>query len=435
MPDFDHSEPAVRSAAAIWRAGLDAVRPEKLVTQALVKRILPDAVRGRIAVVGCGKASVSLFRALTSVLGADPLYADKRISGVVTASRGYSPRTATDPTSSVEIVEAGHPLPDEGSVAAVNATKEFLAAFEPTPDDLIVALISGGGSASWGAPISGVSQRETNEFVSRCIGSGADIHEINSVRRVLFEFGAGGLLQYTGRAPVVGLILSDVTGDDMSVVASGPTFPTFDQEFAFDVMRRYDASSRIVSAVGRRCRTLRHAATESVDLRNVRLGDNGVAVTAAVEYAKQLGLSVLPVFELSGEASVRGGEFARAFLDQAQDKPYVLIGGGETTVRVAGDGVGGRNQEFFLGALRQLQETTRQFGLVSAGTDGIDGPTDAAGGIGGRELVARIRAGGLSIDEALLNNDSNSLLRACNGVFSTGPTETNVMDLAVLTSA
>ena len=353
-------------------------------------------------------------------------------------------------TGAIRIVEAGHPVPDAAGLAGAAQIATLLSGL--TPRDLVFVLISGGGSALLPLPVEGISLADYQALTGALLRCGADITEINTIRKHCSRLQGGQLARLAAPAQVVTLILSDVVGTPLDAIASGPTVPdrsTFADALA--ILTRYGILDQIPGSV--RGHLLTGAAGAIPDtpkpgdplferVTNVVIGDNASAGRAAVAEARRLGFSsaLLTTF-IQGEAR----EVGRAVAGLAQGiacgqsdfvAPACLVLGGETTVTIRGQGSGGRNQELALAAAIALDSYPLPDGVeaavVSLGTDGTDGPTDAAGGIAWPDTVARGRALGLDARAALADNDSYPYLGALGDLIVTGPTGTNVNDLVMV---
>ncbi|MCU0501289.1 MAG: glycerate kinase [Anaerolineae bacterium] len=430
-------DPAVAVKTHITRAG-DAVH--------VGQRSFDLNEIDRIIVVGGGKAGTPMAAALHELLG-------PRISaGVVNVKYGHTSvdrwqvrfehrpeteRTSTllsdsadapspPETGAIRIVEAGHPVPDAAGLAGAAEIATILSGL--TPRDLVFVLISGGGSALLPLPVEGVTLADTQALTSVLLRCGADITEINAIRKHCSRLQGGQLARLAAPAQVVTLILSDVVGTPLDAIASGPTVPdrsTFADATA--ILRRYGILDQIPGSVR----------------GHVVIGDNASAGRAAVAEARRLGFSsaLLTTF-LQGEAREVGRAVAGLVQGIACGQsdfapPACLVLGGETTVTIRGQGSGGRNQELALAAAIALDSfplpDNMQAAVVSLGTDGTDGPTDAAGGIAWPDTVARGRALSLDARAALAENDSYPYLGALGDLIVTGPTGTNVNDLVMVT--
>lgn len=379
---------------------------------------------GRVWVVGAGKAVVPMAKAVCERL-------DGRVSGgILIAKDGYGTEGMIGP---IEVRYAAHPVPDERGVAA---TAEMLAQLAKTqPEDLVIALISGGGSALMTSPVSGVSLSELQNLTAALLRSGAEIGEINAVRVRLDEVKGGGLVRAAAPAAVAGLVLSDVIGDPLEWIASGPTvLPAGPFPDAAEILNRYGLEElpEGIQAALRRPPPPSFAPTV-VD--NVLIGNNRMAGEGALTAARQIGIKAewLPD-PLVGEARLAGeryGRLLRELAEHGSDRPRLWLAGGETTVTVTGDGSGGRNQELALTAVPHLAGLEGAV-LVSLATDGGDGPTDAAGAVVTGETQARAAVRGLDPADYLARNDSHTFFAALGDCLMTGPTRTNVNDLLFL---
>lgn len=410
---------SLRNAArACLDAALVAVDPERLVRAQLDLR----AHRGPVVVVAAGKAAAGMMRG----------------AGVGTGI-AIVPHGATAAIDGVDVRTAGHPLPDVASEAATRAVLERLAGV--TADTLVVVLLSGGASALLAAPAPGITLDDKRLVTQRLLASGADIAAMNVVRRHCSRVKGGGLARAAaGAAAMWTLLLSDVVGDDPSVIASGPTVadPTTFAD-ADAVLRRWLAPADVPSAVrahvdagmaGRVAETLKPG-DPLLDRGVVRvLAGNRTAVDAAADAARAQGFAVdVVAAPLTGDAAAAGRDVVARLAAAPRDRPVAVILGGETTVRVVPGGVGGRSQQLALSAALAL---AGQPGVVlAAGTDGVDGPTDAAGACVDGETVARSRRHGVDPAAALAGTDSHPCLDAAGDLLRTGPTGTNVADLVV----
>jgi len=436
-------------AGELQRAALAAVEPAAAVHRHVRRQgdVLVVADRRydlrdyeRIFAVGGGKAAVPMAIAVASILG-DRLTA----SAIVTKYghvRSLQPPTSNFqlptsnfqfPTSNLQIIEAGHPVPDENSIRGAQAVADL--ARQATERDLVICLISGGGSALWTLPVPGLSLADLQALTGALLRSGATINEINTVRKHCSRIKGGHLARLVAPATLVTLILSDVVGDPLDVIASGPTVP--DSTTVADaqaVLERYGIRP-LGGGVFQETPKPGDPAFERV--QHVIVGSNRLAALAAAEQARQLGFHALLLSTyIEGEAR----EVARVAAALAKGvrahgdplpPPACLVWGGETTVTVRGHGTGGRNQELALAAALALDGWPGVL-VMALATDGTDGPTAAAGAIVTGETVARARALGLDPRAALEANDSYSLFDALGGLIRTGPTGTNVNDLLLL---
>jgi glycerate 2-kinase len=432
---------ALRAAArAILDAAIAAGDARQLTRQALDRSGPRLAVAGagfdldrlrRIVVVGAGKASGQMAEAVEAWLG------DRVSEGLVAVKE----RGAAAPRR-IRLVEAGHPLPDERGRAA--AAEILALARDAGPDDLVVCLISGGGSALLPLPVPGVGLGEKQAVTRLLLEAGATINELNAVRKHLSALKGGQLARAAAPAPVVALLLSDVIGDPLDVIASGPTAPdptTFGDALAvldgFGLRARIPEAARRhleAGAAGRVPETPKPGDPVFARVTNQIVGNNALVAEAAVSAAGRLGFPpLLLTRRLQGEAREAARVFG-AILGEAVasgrpvGRPACLVAAGETTVTVRGPGKGGRCQEFCLAlapALAALPGTV----VLAAGTDGSDGPTDAAGAVADPTTLARARAAGLDPRAALAANDAYRFFAGLGDLVVTGPTGTNLLDL------
>lgn len=399
-----------------------------------------DAYRD-VYVVGFGKAATPMIEATVQILG------DRLQGGVAVTKYDHGPvvRAATGP---VTVLESGHPVPDEAGRSA--AHKLVGALRRAGENDLVICLISGGGSALLTLPADDVSLADLQAITDVLLRSGATVHEINTLRKHLSQVKGGQLARLAAPATVLSLVVSDVVGSALDVIASGPTVP--DQSTwadAWAVVERYALAGDLPESVRERLQAgLRGEISDTPEpgdaifarTQTLIIADNAIAAAAARQQAERLGFNaaVLTTF-LEGEAR----EVAKVVVALGREvishgrpipAPACLILGGETTVTIRGAGKGGRNQELALAAalvLDQIPESER-LTLVSLATDGTDGPTDSAGGMVDRTTVRRGREKGLNAERMLANNDSYSFLSAVGDLLVTGPTRTNVNDLVLV---
>jgi len=416
-------------AHAIWRAALAAADVPPLVDRALdhLPIDLRHASARRLLVFGCGKAGGSMAATLERALG------PRITEGLVVVKDGYMVTTER-----IVLREAGHPVPDARGQAA---TEEMVRrANAAGADDLIVFLVSGGGSALTPAPVLPITLAEKQDTTRLLLGAGATINELNTVRKHLSLFKGGQFARAAAPATLVALILSDVIGDPLDVIASGPTAPdptTFAD--ALSVLARRGVGGQVPLPVRARLETgARGEIAETPKpgdlafkrVTNVVIGNNATVVEAAAAEARRLGYRTeILTRELQGEAR----EVARQLVARARGQvPHTcLIAGGETTVTVRGRGRGGRCQEFVLAAALELSSEDRLV-VLAAGTDGSDGPTDAAGAIADATTITRGERGGRAARAALDDNDAYTFLSAADALVVSGPTNTNLLDVYVV---
>ncbi len=388
----------------------------------------------RVLVVGTGKASPRMGVALEGLLG------DRVTTGLINTKYGH-----TEPLDRIRTAECGHPVPDQAGVAG---TDEILSLLRDTCEqDLVICLISGGGSALMPAPSQGISLEEKQETTRLLLGCGANIVELNAIRKHLSRVKGGGLARAASPARVVALMLSDVIGDPMDAIASGPTVPdpsTFG--LCNEILEKYGILDDVPPTVRNRFRagasgeideTPKPGDVELGRCQNLVVGSNGLAVDAAREKAAELGYNALVLStRVEGEAREVVNVYTAIAKEILTTKtplcpPACVIAGGETTVLVRGEGKGGRNQELVLAGAAQLSGWDSVV-LFSGGTDGTDGPTDAAGAVADGETLARAEALGLSANAFLKDNDSYAFFEPLGDLVITGPTGTNVADVAMV---
>lgn len=388
-----------------------------------------------IYVVGAGKAGAMMASALETILG------DRLAGGVVNVKYGH-----TAPLKRVELIEAGHPIPDAAGVEGTTKIVELLERLGE--DDLVFCLLSGGGSALMPLPAEGVTLAEKQAVTGRLLQCGATINEINAIRKHISRAKGGQLARLAYPATLVSLILSDVIGDPLDVIASGPTVP---DESAYSdcrtILDRYGLESALPPSVVRHLDAgIKGTEPETPGpgdpvfdrTRNVLIANNRQALDAARTEAEKRGYNAL-VLSSSIDGETR--EIARVYAAMAREierhgdpvrSPACVISGGETTVTLRGSsGKGGRNQEFVLAAVAGIDGLERTL-VFSAGTDGTDGPTDAAGAVADGQTLARAAGKGLYADACLDDNDAYHFFEPLGDLVITGPTHTNVMDLRLL---
>ena len=403
----------------------------------------------RIFVVGTGKAGAPMARAAAELLG------DRLTSGVVVV-KGYAPTlqiadrrlqieepNLQSTICNLQLVEAGHPIPDERGVAGARQIAQLLE--QATERDLVIALISGGGSALLTLPAAGIALAELQSLTNILLRCGANINEINTLRKHLDQVKGGGLARLAHPASVITLMLSDVVGNPLDVIGSGPTVPdTSSFADAYAVLERYnvvaDAPAPIVERLrrgmaGQIAETLKPGDPRFARVHNLLVGSNLQAAEAALATARAAGFhTLLLTTYLQAEAREAGrmlAAIARELADSGQPlpRPACIIAGGETTVTLRGSGRGGRNQELALAAVADMAGLP-DVALVALATDGGDGPTDAAGAIVTGTTLERARARGLDPAAHLARNDAYPFFDALGDLLKPGPTETNVNDLA-----
>lgn len=455
---MDQSD-SIRHLKEIFHAGLSRVDPYRMIIEhvrlsgsrllvSLAAQHLDldlDAFR-QVFVIGAGKAAAKMAKAFEQILG------HRVHQGVIVVKYEH-----TEPLNVIRTLQAGHPVPDENGVAAAKIITSL--ADEADDKTLVITLISGGGSALLPLPLQcqgpgfriDLSLADKQQTTTALLSCGADIEEINCIRKHLSGVKGGRLLQHLAPARSLNFILSDVVGDDLSSIASGLTTSdptTFGDALA--IIEKYGISGKIPKSVREALRlgkegvipeTLKKGAKAELLASNILIGTNRTAVLAAGEKARQLGYNTVLLSScITGEAR----EIAKFIAGIARDvkavgmiskKPACIISGGEPVVTLRGTGKGGRNQEMALAFLAEMERKPSEFQgvhFLAASTDGSDGPTDAAGAFADLRLVDRAKNKGLSIAGHLGNNDSYHFFEKTEGLFKTGPTHTNVCDLHIL---
>ena len=430
-------------ATAIFEAGIRAVAPEACVARHLRVSgnqlnvcgadVDLDRIRN-IYVAGAGKASAAMAREVETLLG-------PRIhAGVVVTKYGHGL-----PLKYCRVMEAGHPVPDAAGMTGTAALLEMVS--QAGPDDLVLCLISGGASALTPAPADGISLTDKQETTRQLLACGATIHEINTIRKHLSRIKGGQLCAAAKGARVVSLILSDVIGDNLDIIGSGMTAP--DTGYFRDcraILERHQAwgkapelvRNRIIAGMdGRIPDTPKPGDPVFSRVTNQVVGSLSDALSAAETKARHLGFTpVILSSMIQGEARDAAKVLCAIAREVRQSgrpakPPVCLLGGGETTVTLRGNGKGGRNMELALAGAMALQGTSGIL-LLSAGTDGTDGPTDAAGAFADGDTVSRAQILGLSAEKHLAENNAYPFFLALDDLLVTGPTRTNVMDMQIL---
>ena len=428
-----------KQALAIFRAAIKAADPVEAVLRSLRLRDASLEAGGRayslsrydrIFVIGAGKASAAMAKAVERMLGS-------RISGgLINVKYGHTAKLKR-----IELNECGHPDPDEAGVRG--AARIAAIAEQAGERDLVICLISGGGSALLPAPAAPVTLAEKQAITRLLLNCGADIREINAVRKHISAIKGGQLARLAFPATVISLLLSDVIGDPLDVIGSGPTVAdasTFSD--AQQILRKYEIDRKAPASV--RDRIERGVAGEIPETpkalsrtQNVLVGSNILAVNAAAAKSLELGLRTM-VLSTFVEGETRDvARMHAAIARQARvygqpvRGPACIITGGETTVTIRGQGKGGRNQEFALAAAIDIAGLDDVL-ILSGGTDGSDGPTDAAGALADGGTCQRAAKLGLSAKEYLANNDSYNFFKPLGDLLITGPTNTNVMDVRLI---
>ncbi len=436
-----------KEARAIFRAGLGAVHAGEAVYQYVKtekkhgEEILVCGgqkisleEKKRIIVLGAGKASSQMARALERRLG------NRIDGGAVVTQYGYAEKCKR-----LEILEAAHPVPDSSGVEASKKIEKWAA--RARKEDLVMLLLSGGGSALMTAPASGISLEDKQYVTASLLQAGAPIEALNCVRKHLSALKGGNLARTVFPARILVLLISDVIGDPLNVIASGPAIgdsSTFAQAKAY--LQRYDVFRRMPASIKKRLKAgCRHTIPDTPAPGNKIfsrvshhiVANNKIALEAARRKAQSVGYRVqIQTHSLSGEASKVGkslAEYAKKIARDSRKKkpPKCLLYGGETTVRVLGDGLGGRCQELALSFAIQIRGH-ENICLLAAGTDGKDGPTEAAGAIVDGMTVETAQNQEIDPDTYLRDNNSHSFFQPRGACMITGPTGTNVMDIVII---
>ena len=389
---------------------------------------------GRITVIATGKGACAMAQAAESIL------ADRIDAGLACTKYGHAANLKYS-----RVLEAAHPIPDEQSIVCANESLALAGSLGA--DDLLLVLISGGGSAIWCSPVEGLTLMDKRQVTDELLSCGATIHEINTVRKHLSRIKGGQLAVAAHPARVVTLALSDVIGDDLTSISSGPTVPDrYTFRDALNIINEYGLSDRIPPPAfeylknghaGLNPETAKPFDESFSNDIQVIIGSNRIAVDAARETAESIGYNSHvvqgPVTGEAREAAINLCQLAKG-IQSGQgpvESPAVIIAGGETTVAIKGDGRGGRNQEMALAAAIEL-ESTEGITFVSFGTDGNDGPTDAAGGIADSHSLVKAVKHGMDASDYLSRNDSYTFLSKLDDLIVTGPTGSNVMDIQLI---
>ncbi len=427
----------------IFTAGLKAVEPQKRVSA--VCRIIDDrlVVGGQsfelasfehIYVIGAGKASAAMGKAIEELIG------NRLTDGLINVKYGY-----TTPLKKIRLVEAGHPLPDENGLRGAAEILDMAVAAGSR--DLIICLISGGGSALLPLPAEGLSLEDKQKTIHVLLSCGATIQEINTIRKHLSAIKGGRLARAAYPATVISLIISDVVGDDPSYIASGPTVPdsgTFID--CLQIIDRHGIAEALPDGV------IKHLETGLTDpaMETPAQGDPAFeraesliccgindAIDAAAKKSRQAGYQTLILSStITGETrEIAGMHAAIATECLARGRPVkppaCILSGGETTVTIRGNGRGGRNQEFCLAVVKNIAGFD-DIVILSGGTDGTDGPTDAAGAVVDSGTLEKAGHLNMDPDHYLLDNDAYAFFKPLKSLLMTGPTNTNVMDLRIM---
>jgi glycerate-2-kinase len=427
-------------AADIFRAALSAVDPYELIRQRSdqIRQVYADGACDRMFLASFGKAAAPMTKAVSDFAQ------DLLTKGILITKYRHAPQA--DAIQRIVICEAAHPVPDDQGVLATQRVMDLLK--EADRRTLVVCLISGGGSALLVAPHKDITLAQKQQVTQLLLEAGADIRELNTVRKHISRIKGGRLAELAYPARILSLILSDVIDDPLDVIASGPTSPdqtTFQD--ALDVVQHYNLTGKISENVltllkrgagGEIPETPKEGNPAFDRVENIIVGSNRTAIASAKREAMRKGYKTTIVSStLQGEARQVGIFLAQEALTARQRmagsplERVCLISGGETTVTVGGRGLGGRNMELALAFAKEMKGASG-ITLLSAGTDGTDGPTDAAGAFADAATLSKAADMGLAPDAFLHDNDSYHFFKALNGLFVTGPTGTNVMDIQIV---
>jgi len=437
-----------RMAKAIFSKALSAVDPSQILRDRI--RIEKDRLRikmednsevifdlnkfNRIFLIGTGKASNSMAQAI------EEIFEDRITKGLITTKYGH-----LLPLKKTEIIEAGHPIPDQKGYEGAKRIQGLLK--ESGPNDLVIFLLSGGGSALLPFPAEGIELKEKQEATQLLLDCGADIKEINTIRKHISQMKGGWLARWAYPSAVIGFILSDVVGDQLDVIGSGPTVPdpsTFRE--AWEILKKYDLLKEIAPSIQKHLHLGKEGKVEETPkpgdivferVYNSLIGSNILALRAAEKEAASIGLNTLilssSVIGETREAARFHTAIAKEVISSGHPipKPACILSGGETTVTIKGNGLGGRNQEFALAGALEISGIERVV-LLSGGPDGTDGPTDATGAVADHTPVHRAESMDLDPKAHLENNDAYPFFQKLGDLLITGPTHTNVMDVRIL---
>ncbi len=431
-------------AGRIFREALRSVDPSFIVKGYAEKIHSYYSMKGftKLIVTGFGKAAYQM------ALAVEEMFDNDQISGgIVVTKYGHTKKEKSEVRSQeseelkkIKVLEAAHPVPDENGFKAAQEIIELVE--EADEHTLVLCLISGGGSALFVSPCDGVTLAEKQAITDLLLKCGADITELNSVRKHLSGVKGGRLAEIASPAEIISLMISDVVGDKLDVIASGPTAPDLSTyQDALDVINKFNLADKAPENV---INTFKEGIKGTIpdtpkqnnpvfgNVQNIVIGSNQIAINAAKKEAEALGFDAEIIStELTGDAGEVGKWLAEKALKERSNSSKCLISGGETTVIVKGSGKGGRNTELALSFAMEI-EGVDGITFLSAGTDGTDGPTDAAGAIVDGQTITKAKSLGLNPQEYLDNNDSYSFFKETDSLIITGPTGTNVMDVQII---
>jgi glycerate 2-kinase len=433
---------------AIFSTALSAVDPSKILKDRIriEKGLLRIRMEGtseivfdlnainKIFLVGTGKASNSMAQAIEEILE------DRITKGIITTKYGH-----LLPLKKTEIIEAGHPIPDQMGYEGAKEIRSLLK--ESGPKDLVIFILSGGGSALLPFPADGIELKEKQEVTQLLLDCGADIKEINTIRKHISQIKGGGFARWAYPSTVITFILSDVVGDQLDVIGSGPTVAdpsTFEE--ALEIFEKYGLLNEIAPSIQKHLQLGKEGKVEETPkpgdvvfkkIYNSLIGSNILALRSAEKEATSLGFNTLilssSIVGETREAARFHTAIAKEIISSGNPilKPACILSGGETTVTIKGNGLGGRNQEFALAGALEISGIEKIV-LLSGGTDGTDGPTDATGAVADHTTVHRASSMGLDPKAHLENNDAYPFFQKLGDLWVTGPTHTNVMDVRIL---
>lgn len=428
----------------IFSTAIAAVQPALLVSKYLYIKKNTLSILGQqflinslppIYIIGAGKASAAMAKIVEDILG-----------NLVTAGIVVTKQAHSIPLQKIICLEAAHPVPDELGIDATIKTLHLLQ--QVRPNDIVICLISGGASSLWiDLPID-ISLTDVQKTFELLLKSGATIDEVNTIRKHLSTIKGGQLIRYAPQANWYSFIISDVPGNDLSIIASGLTVPdttTFGD--AENILTKYNLHNllpfSIAQHIDKGCKGMISETPLKNDpiflqVHNKVIGNNNMALQAAALTARQLGYCISFINKnMEGDAAIVGRKLVSLCKEYAGIKPTCFLLGGETTVTVKGKGKGGRNQQMALSALLQLaayphNDHQNKITFLAAGTDGTDGPTDAAGAIADNNTLTIMKEKKLDPQAFFNNNDAYHFFEQTGGLLKTGATQTNVMDLVII---
>ncbi|MBQ7888368.1 MAG: glycerate kinase [Erysipelotrichaceae bacterium] len=400
-------------ADVIIKESIHRVLPDEAVAQALKQASFSS---GKLVVVAAGKAAWQMAKAASDILN------DRIDAGVVVTKYDH----VKGPIDKMACYEAGHPVPDENSFIGTQAALDLVS--DLTSDDTVLFLLSGGGSALFEKPL--VTPEELTDITKQFLACGADITEINTIRKRISAVKGGKFAKICAPAHVFSIVLSDILGDPLDMIASGPAYPdSSTSEKALEIVKKYNLK------LSEDALALLHEETPKVldNVETIITGSVRNLCNAAANAAKELGYEPVFLTDQLTCLAKEAGSFLAAIAKSYQntEKSLAFIAGGETVVHLTGKGKGGRNQELALAAAEGIAEC-KDTAVFSIGSDGTDGPTDAAGGYVDQNTKAVLKEQGIDIYQVLTNNDAYHALEKANGLIITGATGTNVNDVAVM---